>query len=176
LPRPTHRAPIADDCQAVFLDGERKGIFFITRNRTADAGNSRSVDQRQIIAAFERRATVNRNLAALVQRKYPVAHIGDHNTGDGVDAANDAIAMEFVLHANGNVAHDMLAVDTHDVDGANISAIFTNRSSDCPQHTGTIFDLTANRQRVGDSLMIRYGHRALLSLWGITFARIIRHM
>lgn len=60
-------APVADDCQAIFLDRQGEGVLFITGNRPADARDAGGVDEREIVAALERRATVNGNLAALVQ-------------------------------------------------------------------------------------------------------------
>ena len=65
--------------------------------------------------------------------------------------------MLLILHTYRQVAYQKGTFSTNDVDSTNITAYLTDACCESTKHTGTIIDLAAHGEGIGDA----HGHRDL---------------
>jgi hypothetical protein len=102
-------------------------------NRHADAGHTRRVRHRQVVAAGERRSVHHRHLAAHVSLRHTIVGRDHLDTREGVQDVHDLLPLLGVRRGDGDVANDRALRGPYDVDPTNVRAGLADRGHDASE-------------------------------------------
>ena len=160
---PQHRRAVGHHGHRVALDRVAKRVLGRVVDRAADARHAGRVGHREVVPGAQRRLVVHLDLAADVQAEGPVDGLDDLHALDGPDRGEDPVLGLAARRVEGDVAHDDVGPDLHDVDGLDQSARLPDRHRDVAEHPQPVGDLDADGEGV---LRGRGGHGPTESMWG----------
>src|SRR3989454_881305 len=139
-----HGGAVGHDRHAVLLDGERIRLLGILVDGHADAGHTRCVRHREIVAGLDRDLAPHLDLPAEVHPERAVGDIDDAGTRHGPDLLHDLLGVAFIARLEAEIACDGRFADFDEIDGADVTARLADGRRHLAQHSWLVLDLEAH--------------------------------
>ena len=136
--KPEHRAAVRDDRHRVALDRVLEGLLVIVGNGQAHARHPRRIGHRKIVPGLQRVLVVLFDLAAHVQQEGAVCRVDHLGVLQRLDGGRYPAPVLAARGIHDDVTHAVLAVDLHQVDGADDAACLGDRGGDEAEHAGRV--------------------------------------
>ena len=152
-----HRAAVGDDGNRVALDGEVAHAAWILGDGHADSRHPGRVHHRQVVARPDRVSRRHLDLAAEVREKRAVRVFEHLDAGHARHTLDELLGVVGVGGEHGDVADDPVALDTNDVERADVAAEAADRRGELAEHPRPVHDAAARGEGEARGRMLDHG-------------------